>query len=381
MRLPEPWRVADLCEQYRITARADRELLDLASSTFWLDPDGEIGDCLPPAAADAAATRVSGPLLATWQTAEALWLSAGLLPPVLEWPWPTLNGVIGCLLAGDVWVIGARTGEGKSTFIANLIRLSGWSGAPRMMIAPLEVSPAAFQMRLAALDIGYPVKAVVRQEWWLAGVEPEAGRAAVQAAVRRQGEAPLRDCVRYCPAETLDRSGLVALVAAAAAEGHRLIIVDHLHHMDHGDGPEHRGIRETMKAAKALAREYDVAILFTAQLGRGDVRDRRRKFFPPELTDLQGASAIEQVADGVLLLYQPLLPGTRAKDIDAVLCGERAYRDVFKSNAVAVKCAKHRLDGSVRNHVLELVFDDGEIRDPRPANGPVDANKRELAHD
>jgi replicative DNA helicase len=149
--------------------------------------------------------------------------------------------------------------------------------------------------------------------------------------------------------------------------------------MDHGDGPENRGIRETMKLAKALARQHNIAILFTAQLGRGDTRDRRRKFYPPELTDLQGASAIEQVADGVLLLYQPLAAGTRSKDIDAVLCGERAYRDVFKSNTVAVKCAKHRLDGSVRNHAIELVFDDGEIREARSDFVPRGAREPEVA--
>jgi replicative DNA helicase len=372
VRLPDPYQVPGLMACYGISDPAQQELLQRASMSFWADPKGDLGDCL--SVDDATDKRHVNPIVrSAWQSAEAIWLAVGLLPPVLTWPWPTLDRVVGSIPAGDVWVAGARTGEGKSTFVGNLIRLAGWPGRPRMTVVPLEVSPASVQLRLAALELGFPLKAIIRQEWSLAGVSPDEGRTQVQEVIRQQGEPPLREHVRYCPADTLDRRGFAKLVAEAAEWKHRLVVVDHLHHMDHGDGPEYRGIRKTMKLAKQLARQYDLAILFTAQLSRGDQRDRRRKFYPPELTDLQGASAIEQVADGVLLLYQALAAGTRATDIDAVLSGERQYRSVFKPNALAVKCAKHRLDGSVRNQTVELLFDEGEIRDSMPSYPQGDA--------
>jgi replicative DNA helicase len=164
----------------------------------------------------------------------------------------------------------------------------------------------------------------------------------------------------------MDRKGLREVIEEAHEWHHRLVIIDHIHHMDHGDGPENRGIRETMRLAKTLAKRYDMGILFTAQLNRGDTRDRRRKFYPPELSDLMGASAIEQVADGVLLLYRPLQAGIKVGDIDDVIMGQREWRTVFQANTIAVRCAKHRLDGDQRNKDALLTFERARITDESP---------------
>jgi replicative DNA helicase len=350
MRLPDPAAFPGILDRFGISNPEQRSLLWAASELY----DELNGESNHPENRD------------LWQTAEALWLAAGFLPPVFHWPWPTLERIVGATSPGEVWVIGARTGDGKSTIVANLIRLLGWTQQVRITTAPLEVSPASLKLRLACLELGWPVKAVVRGEWWHAGAPTETDmRSQVRAAIQRQGESPIRDWARYCPAETMDREGLAKLVAEAAEWHHRLVIIDHIHHMEHGDGPENRGIRDTMKFAKKLARQHDLVILFTAQLGRGDVRDRKRKFYPPELTDLQGASAIEQVADGVLLLYQPLLAGTKESQVNDVLTGAREYRSVFKPNTMAAKVGKHRLDGeTAKNQVAELKFQCGAILEP-----------------
>lgn len=361
MRLPDPLTFPGVLDRYGITDGAQRSLLGAASLL-----QADYPDTLDPQNRD---------LL---QTAEALWLAAGFLPPVFEWPWPTLERIVGAVSPGEVWVFGARTGEGKSTLVANLIRLVAWAQLARMTVAPLEVSPASVKLRLACLELGWPVKAIVRGEWWLSGAKDEtAMRAQVKAEIQRQGEAPLRDWARYSPAETLDREGLAKLVADAAEWHHRVVIIDHLHQMDHGDEQENRAIRRTMKLAKSLARQHDMALIFTAMIGRGDVRDRARKFYSPDLTDLQGASAIEQLADCVILAYQPLEVGTTAANINSVISGEREYQSVFKPNSVALKCAKHRLDGSARNQVAELVFQGGAISDSRQAYTRGDAYEPE----
>lgn len=358
MQLPPVEAVPSLCEEYRITD--ERALLTRASTTYWererrLDT-GEI-------------PRVSLADQAEWQAAEAIWIAVGLLKPVMQWPWRSLEILVGDILAGEVWVAGAKTGDGKSTFIANLIDAltTHTKGAARMTIATLEQSPATFKAKLACLALGYSVPAVFRQEWYLCGVSPEVGRQRIREEIARQAKPPLRENIRYCPADTLDREGLAKLIEQAHEWHHRLVIVDHIHHMDHGDGPENRGIRETMKMAKALAKRFDMGVLFTAQLNRGDNRDRRRKFYPPELTDLQGSSAVEQVADGILLLYRPLEDGIKVGDLDDVIMGQRDWKTVWKPNTLAVRCAKHRLDGDQRNKDALLRFEHGRIMDPAPA--------------
>lgn len=354
MQLPPVEAVPGLCEEYRITA--ERPLLERASLTYWARE----------AKLDAGDTpRVSLTDQAEWQAAEAIWIAVGLLKPVMQWPWKTLDGLVGDMLAGEVWVAGASTGNGKSAFIANLIDAltTHTRGQARMTIATLEQSPATFKAKLACLALGYDIPAVFRQEWWLVGVNAEIGRQRIREELARQARPPLRDNIRYCPADTLDRDGLATLIEQAHEWHHRLVIVDHIHHMDHGDGPENRGIRQTMKTAKALAKRYDMGILFTAQLNRGDTRDRRRKFFPPEITDLQGSSAIEQVADGILLLYRALEDGIKVGDLDDVIMGQRDWKTVWKPNTLAVRCAKHRLDGEQRNRDAMLPFKFGKVMD------------------
>jgi hypothetical protein len=164
--------------------------------------------------------------------------------------------------------------------------------------------------------------------------------------MRAQARPPLREQIVLAPDATLDRAGLERLVREKHEWHHRLITIDHLHHMDHGDGPDTRGIRETMRLAKRLAQELDLAIVFTAQLNRGHKADAYQRFYPPEMTDLQGSSAIEQVADGVLLLYRPLRDGVKRSDIDAVRMGQAERESVFRPTTMAVRCGKHRLDGS-----------------------------------
>jgi hypothetical protein len=347
--LPQAEAVAELCETYGIVAEA--ALLKRASGSFW-ERELRISQGEHP--------PLEVHLLDDWQAAEAIWIAAGHQLPVMKWPWRKLATLVGDLLAGEVWIAGAKTGDGKSTFIANLLlALILWQEWFRVTVATLEQSPAVFKTKLACLSLGYDIPAVFRNEWWALGVDETLGRSRLREAIVAQG----RTNVRFCPHDVMDRKGLREVIEQAHEWHHRLVIIDHIHHMDHGDGPENRGIRETMRLAKTLAKRYDMGILFTAQLNRGDTRDRRRKFYPPELSDLMGASAIEQVADGVLLLYRPLEAGIKVGDIDDVIMGQREWKSVFQPNTIAVRCAKHRLDGDQRNKDALLHFERARITD------------------
>lgn len=65
-------------------------------------------------------------------------MAVGLLKPAMTWPWQKLDA-----LAGEVIVAAAAAGNGKSTFIANLIDglVTQSCGYHRMTIATLEQSP------------------------------------------------------------------------------------------------------------------------------------------------------------------------------------------------------------------------------------------------
>lgn len=290
-----------------------------------------------------------------FQAAEALWFHAGFVPPVFDWPWRAVQDLVGSVLPGEVVIAGAQSGNGKTQWIANFLARIARRTSLRLTVAPLERKPRELRGLWACLDLGLEPWPAFKGKWHLlrAGAKQE-----LLAHMTAQVRPPLRERIIFAADPTLDRKGLAKLVATAREWEHRLVVIDHLHHMDHGDGPEHRGLRDTMKLAKTLAQDYDVAILFTAQLnrGKGQGSDSYQRYYPPEMTDLQGGSAIEQVADGVLLLYRPLLDqvddghgGTRPlqrRDIDAVRMGQAERESIFRPNTMGIRCGKHRLDGS-----------------------------------
>lgn len=278
-----------------------------------------------------------------WQAAEGIWFHAGYVPPAFDWPWRAVQSLAGSVLPGEVWVAAAQSGNGKSQWIANLLARLAKRRVPRLTVAPLERKPRELRGLWACLDLGYEPWPAFKQQWHYL---PDGAKERLLEHMNRQVTPPLREQIVFAPDDALDRAGLTRIVQRAQDYHHRLVVIDHLHHMDHGDGPENRGLRETMKLAKRLAQRCDLAILFTAQLNRGPKGDSYQRYFPPDMTDLQGSSAIEQIADGVLLLYRPLLPNVKRADIDAVRMGQADRATIFQANTMAVRCGKHRLDGS-----------------------------------
>ncbi len=278
-----------------------------------------------------------------FQAAEGIWFHAGYVLPVFDWPWKAVQDLVGAVLPGEVVIAAGQSGNGKSQWIANLLSRLAKRTALRLTVAPLERKPRELRGLWACLDLHLEPALAFKGKW---SKLPAGSREALLSHMNGQVRPPLRERIVFAPDQSLDRKGLERVCRTAHEWGHRLVLVDHIHHMDHGDGPENRGLRDTMKLAKRLAQELDLAILFTAQLNRGQKGDSYQKYYPPEMTDLQGSSAIEQIADAILLLYRPLKPGVKRAEIDAVRMGQLDRDRIFQTQTMAVRCGKHRLDGS-----------------------------------
>jgi len=95
----------------------------------------------------------------------------------------------------------------------------------------------------------------------------------------------------------------------------QLIIVDYLQ-MVHGYGRIENRQQEIAQVSgflKALAKELDIPVLACAQLSRAV---ERRVSGEPQLSDLRESGAIEQDADVVIFLHQPVPPGGDGGDPD-----------------------------------------------------------------
>ena len=70
-------------------------------------------------------------------------------------------------------------------------------------------------------------------------------------------------------------------------------------------------MRKISQGLHSLAKELDVAILAVAQLNRDSVKGEVKR---PKMVDIKESGAIEQDADVILLLYDPLYENNKIKN-------------------------------------------------------------------
>lgn len=121
----------------------------------------------------------------------------------------------------------------------------------------------------------------------------------------------------------------------------RLLVIDHLHIVElDGDEGEAKALADLVRSFNDLAKELEIHLLVLAQFNRATTARGGR----PVVSDIKGASAIEQIAHKVVLLYRPWL---RLPDKSTAEAASRARDAEFI-------VAKHR-DG--RQGVIPMEFD------------------------
>lgn len=205
---------------------------------------------------------------------------------------PTLDKIIGGWRGGAVHVIYGDTNIGKSTLAASIVGL-GFMRAGGGLIVPTEVSAGNYIDKLASAMAN-----VTYDKIETGHITPEEYARVETAYARLEAtKAHILDAGSPTPAE----------IAAAARHGvekhgYKWILVDSFSRVK---VPGQTSIYDTTRAAadelQTLARELDVPLLVTVQIGRNQ-KDRAVK--RPQLWDALGGGTIEQNADYVLGLYR-----------------------------------------------------------------------------
>jgi replicative DNA helicase len=204
---------------------------------------------------------------------------------------PSLDKVLaGGLRQKDLIVLAGDVGSGKSALALEIGIRAAAAQTPTLYLSG-EMSPDRVLERALAIQ-GRSTIDDLRQ-----GRLDDSARAAVGAAAVRLRNAPL--LVRPLLGSSFDEVRL----AVDIVPRRRLLIVDSLQLT--APPRSSRRLQErvalAVRALKALAVEWDLAVLVTAQLpglpaGRSDPR--------PTLDDLGGFGAVKQNADVVLMIYR-----------------------------------------------------------------------------
>ena len=274
-------------------------------------------ECTAAEAAESALEMIS----AAYQGGSGL---AGLATGLID-----IDGIIGGLAPGNLYILAGRPSMGKSALAATIAfnvakqlrrefaDSSGGRAAdspiqaaegPRKMgevsFYSLEMSSEQLTMRQLAAETGIPADRQRRGRLYGAGEEGNEGSehefSRLTQAARVLGDLPLHiDATGALPIEKL---------AARARRRHKLygtqlIVVDYLQLVRGRSKGDNRAaeVAEITTGLKALAKELKIPILALSQLSR---EVERREDKRPQLSDLRESGAIEQDADVVTFVFR-----------------------------------------------------------------------------
>ena len=206
-----------------------------------------------------------------------------------------LDNLTNGLHGGQMIIVAARPGVGKSTLALDFMRSCSIKHDKASVIFSLEMSKSEIVMRLLSAETE------IRLSDMRAGRMSDEAWAKLANRVGQISEAPL----------FIDDSANLTMMeirskARRLKQKHdlQMIVVDYLQLMSSGKRVESRQqeVSEFSRQLKLLAKELDVPLVAISQLNRGpESRTDKR----PQLADLRESGSLEQDADMVMLLYRP----------------------------------------------------------------------------
>jgi replicative DNA helicase len=227
-----------------------------------------------------------------------------------------LDDLTNGLHPGQMVIVAARPGCGKSTLALDLARSASIKHGLCSAIFSLEMSQIEITMRLLSAEASIPLSHIrggkMSDDDW-------------SRVAKRMGQ------VSEAPMFIDDSPNLTMMEIRAKArrlkQRHelKLVVIDYIQLMTSGKRVESRQLEvsEFSRQLKLLAKELDVPVVALSQLNRGPEQRTDKK---PMLSDLRESGSLEQDADMVVLLHRPDLydkESERAGEADFIVAKHR----------------------------------------------------------
>ncbi|GAA1998054.1 replicative DNA helicase [Brevibacterium samyangense] len=218
---------------------------------------------------------------------------------------------------GQMIVIAARPGVGKSTLAIDMARSAAIGHRQTAAIFSLEMSRNELTMRMLSAESGIPLQNLRRGE-----MSPQ-DWTTLASTMARINDAPMY----------IDDSPNMALTEIRAKcrrlkQQHdlKMIVVDYLQLMSSGKRVESRQqeVSEFSRSLKLLAKELEVPVIALSQLNRSSEQRTDKR---PMISDLRESGSIEQDADMVLLIHREDMydkESPHAGEADIIIAKHRA---------------------------------------------------------
>ncbi len=231
-------------------------------------------------------------------------------------PWADVNELTGGFGPGEMIVIAASTGIGKSvTGLGVAAHAALRLGVPSVLFS-MEMPRQEIMMRLISAEARVPLWNMMRRQL----TDDDWRRiTAVRAEIV---DAPLS--IEYVPVCTVEHIG-ARLREMSRDRPAGLAVVDYLQLMTSHGRHENRQVEVAgfAKGLQILAGQHAIPVLALSQLNRNPAHRGERR---PELSDIRESGAIEQAASMVVLLYREDADNRespRAGEIDLIFAKNR----------------------------------------------------------
>ena len=205
---------------------------------------------------------------------------------------------------GEVTIVGARTSVGKTTLALNMAYKAARSGAT-VAIFELEMTAESLAKRMISMASNVSLSKI------MTGTLSDIDRVKVSTISKEIMALPIYiddGANSLLDIETKCRQ-LMEKVPSLS-----LVVVDHMSIVKIvGSKRSDSRVDEMRKISQglhSLAKELDISILAVAQLNRESIKGEVKR---PRMVDIKESGAIEQDADVILLLYDPLYENNKLK--------------------------------------------------------------------
>jgi replicative DNA helicase len=233
--------------------------------------------------------------------------------------WAELDDIIHGFRPGEVVVIGARPGMGKSVVLLNAAAHAAIRLREHVLAVTLEMSRDEYMERLLAAEAGVDLthirqRSLSDHDW--------------DRVARAHASLSQADTLHIHEGPDLSVQGIRAELRAMrrAGKAAAMVTVDYMQLMEaSGRQRESRQLEVSAmsRSIKMMAREFGIPVLIGSQLNRGpEMRTDKR----PQMADLRESGAIENDADMVIMLYREdayVEDSPRAGEIDLIVAKNR----------------------------------------------------------
>ena len=293
--------------------------------------------------------------------------------PMVTWPYPRLHAMAGPLVQGQLTVVVANSGGGKTTFAFDVTRRWVERGVG-VTVLPLETVPQEWRMGLAATMVGI----LPGDAWEIihrakgGDVNAFAQVKLLEGALVAQADGDWLKHFHCAEDSDVTVKGLDRAMGVAKDMGHLILLVDHIDHVgsdrDEITGRKASGIEmhhEVNDAVLKLAKIHrlHVVAMSQAKMGIGSADNRLLQYRRLSRDDIAYPSKKVHNASQILGLSRPLRYGLSGQTRKLARDGVISVQEALAPDRMDVNAIKLRHRGKNEGESIQLRFSGAQLHD------------------